>query len=169
MALVVLPLVTLILGMVEMAAAWKTNSELASASRQGARVVTHLGSDPQADRAALRAVVAGVGGDIGQIDHVIIFDAAVRPLLDGAPCNTGQRCNRYDAADLADLDNNARWGCGGGAHDRVWCPTARSDNPSNLATVGVIVVYRHEYLTRFFGIDDLVLRETTIMKMEPGL
>ncbi len=167
-ALVVLPLATIFLGMVEVASAWKANSELASTSRQAARVASHLGVDAQTDRAALQAVVAGVGGDIGQIDYVIIFDADVRPSLATSACtNTSQRCNKFTGTALADLGVDARWGCGAGRYDRNWCPTVRSSDPANPDTLGVEIVYRHRYLTGFFGVDELTLKERTVMNLEP--
>ena len=169
LALVILPLATLVLGAVEVASGWKANTEVSSASRQGARVVTHLGTDNQSDREALRSVVAGVGGSADRIERVIIFDETVNPDL-GTACNgaAGQRCNRYESTELDDLEIDAVWGCGAGAHDRNWCPTSRSDAAGDPDTIGVVVVLRHEYISNFFGMNGMNLSERTVMRVEPG-
>lgn len=170
LALVIVPLVVLMLGMVEIAAAWKANSQVSTASRQGARIVSHLGVDLEADRAALRAVIAGVGGDVSRIEYVLIYDAEVNPDL-GSSCVTvaDTRCNKYTAAELADIELDASWGCQAGAHDDNWCPDERDDSASSPGMIGVAIGYRHDAVSNFFGTDEMTLRERTVMRVEPGV
>lgn len=170
LALVIVPLVILMLGMVEIAAAWKANSQVSTASRQGARIASHLGVDVEADRAALRAVIAGVGGDVSRIEYVLIYDAEVRPDL-GTSCVTvaDTRCNKYTVAELAQIDLDSMWGCQVGAHDDNWCPDERDDSASSPGMIGVAIGYRHEAVSTFFGTDEMILHERTIMRVEPGV
>ncbi len=89
LAMVVLPLMTLVLGIIEVGGAWKDKSSAVQASRQGARVVTSSSvANPAsgvflADQQALLAVLAGLpngvnsGGAIPVIRKVIIFDASI--------------------------------------------------------------------------------------------
>lgn len=169
LALVIVPLVILMLGMVEIAAAWKANSQISTASRQGARIASHLGVDVEADRAALRAVIAGVGGDVSRIEYVLIYDAEVNPDL-GASCITvaDTRCNKYTGAELAQIELDTMWGCQAGSHDDNWCPGQRDDSAASPGMIGVAIGYRHEAVSDFFGTDGMTLHERTIMRVEPG-
>ncbi len=91
MAMVLLPLMTITLGIVEIGAAWKDKSTAVQASRQGARVITSSSvanpdtGDPYlGDQQALLAVLAGLpdgveqsGGAVVQVRKVIIFNADI--------------------------------------------------------------------------------------------
>ena len=88
-AMVILPLMTIVLGIIEVGAAWKDKSSAVQASRQGARVVTSSSvASPDngiylADQQALLTVLAGLpngvnsGGAIPVLRKVIIFDASI--------------------------------------------------------------------------------------------
>ncbi|NNF55181.1 MAG: pilus assembly protein [Acidimicrobiales bacterium] len=89
LAMVALPLMTIVLGIIEVGGAWKDKSSAVQASRQGARVVTSSSvANPDngiylADQQALLAVLAGLpngvnsGGAIPVVRKVIIFDASI--------------------------------------------------------------------------------------------
>lgn len=89
LAMVVLPLMTIALGIIEVGGAWKDKSSAVQASRQGARVVTSSSvANPDngiylGDQQALLAVLAGLpngansGGAIPVVRKVIIFDGAI--------------------------------------------------------------------------------------------
>lgn len=93
LAMVVLPLVTIVLGMMELGGAWRDKSSAVQASRQGARVVTtsSIALADNADQQALLAVLAGVpapgtksGGAELLIRKVVIYDADVVDPYDRA-------------------------------------------------------------------------------------
>lgn len=89
LAMVVLPLMTIVLGIIEVGGAWKDKSAAVQASRQGARVVTSSSvANPDngiylGDQQALLAVLAGLpsgvnsGGAIPVVRKIIIFDGSI--------------------------------------------------------------------------------------------
>ncbi|MEZ5229269.1 MAG: TadE/TadG family type IV pilus assembly protein, partial [Acidimicrobiales bacterium] len=82
----VLPLlITLVLGMMEMGMAWRDQQTIVQASRQGARVGSHLGDDATADQQAIEAALAVLDADqLANIRRIIVYkvttaDGAVPP------------------------------------------------------------------------------------------
>ncbi len=115
-------------------------------------------------------VMVVVGGDVSRIEYVLVYDAEVRPDL-GTSCVTvaNTRCNKYTGAELARIDLDTMWGCQAGAHDDNWCPDELDDAASSPGMTGVAIGYRHEAVSTFFGTDEMVLDERTIMRVEPGV
>lgn len=168
LALVAIPLVVLLLGMIELALMWKADTQVSAATRQGARVASHLGDDPLTDQAAVKAVVAAMGG-AAQVEQVIIFDAAYPDLATTCTGASHQRCNLYTSVEFALLDDGSRWGCGTGSLDANWCPSIERDTAiSSRTTVGVAASHQHPMMTNFFGSDARTLTGSTVMALEPN-
>ncbi|MDH3683369.1 MAG: pilus assembly protein [Acidimicrobiia bacterium] len=176
-ALVATILSTFVLGIFEIGMAWSDHQSLTQASRSGARVGSQLGTLPEADNEALRAIEAGVGAVDGTISRIVIFEADANGNMP-APCVTATagysgaaNCNVYDAASLATLGNPVLWGSGSscGPNDGNWCSVTDRDDTQQTATyVGVHVEFQRDYLTGFFGGGTHTMAETTVMRIEPG-
>ena len=121
MALVLPFLVLLAFGLVETGMGWRNAITVTSAARQGARVSSHLGVNPQADREGLLAVQAVMGAEMDQVDFIVFYKAngsgALPPGCEGG--SIGGVCNWYDQTAIGNLGNDAAWGCSG--YDSAWC------------------------------------------------
>ena len=171
---IVLPLLMLIvLGMVEMGLAWRDSTTVNQASRQGARVASNLGDDADADLEALLSVMAGLEGETGAVEYVVIYDASGTGTIPAA-CHAGSvagSCNHYTGADLANLvtnppTNTNLFQCGGPSV--AWCPSARSTQLSTIGHVGVFVRVDNPWATNIFPGDGITLSGYTVMQLEPA-
>ncbi|NNE97368.1 MAG: pilus assembly protein [Acidimicrobiales bacterium] len=197
LAMVVLPLMLIVMGMVEIGGAWKDKSSAVQASRQGARVITSasIATQDYADREALRAVLAGVpqgtsGAAQVQIRKVIIFDLSVGMAgcendgesspkditsLPAAPKNTNAGCNVYLAGNAGtgepSLDlaeiNAATWDGSGSAWDSAFRARNRNNSINNATEVGVYVEMYRPWITGFFPGDGTLVSGFTVMRIEP--
>ena len=60
------------------------------------------------------------------------------------------------------------FGCGAGAVDLAWCPTARKNHQSDPPDyVGVYIKFSHSYFTGFFGAGPKIMTDKTVMRIEP--
>jgi hypothetical protein len=197
LAMVVLPLMLIVMGMVEVGGAWKDKSSAVQASRQGARVITtaSIATEDYADREALRAVLAGVpqgvSGSVNvQIRKVIIFDLAVGMAgcendgesspkditsLPAGPKNTNPGCNVYLAGNAGtgnpslDLAEIAAhsWNGSAGAWDSAFSARSRNNSIGGATEVGVYVESYRPWITGFFPGDGTQVSGFTVMRIEP--
>ncbi len=173
MALVLPFLVLMAFGMVEAGMGWRNAITVTSAARQGARVSSHLGVNPQADREGLLAVEAVMGSDMDQVELVIFYEATANGDMPAGCLATSisGKCNRYTPAMIGDLGNDASWGCSG--HDSAWCGDAdlvasgRVDNVRTADHLGVYIQFQHEYFTGILPGTAPVIKRQTIMRIEP--
>ncbi len=165
MALVLPFLVLLAFGLVETGMGWRNAITVTSAARQGARVSSHLGVNPQSDREGLLAVQAVMGADMDQVDFVVFYNANGSGDLP-AGCESGSvggLCNWYDKDMVAATD--AEWAAGG--WDAPWAPASREDNVRTADHLGVYIAFQHEYFTGVFPGTAPVIKRQTIMRIEP--
>ncbi len=167
MALVLPFLFMLAFGLLETGMGWRNAITVTSAARQGARVSSHLGVNPQADREGLLAVQAVMGSDMDQVELVIFYEAtASGDMPPGCLTNSiSGKCNRYTPAMIGDLGNDAAWGCA--SHDGDWCPVGRDDDVRTADHLGVYIQFQHEYFTGVFPGTAPLIKRQTIMRIEP--
>ena len=170
MALVLPFLVLLAFGLVETGMGWRNAITVTSAARQGARVSSHLGVNPQADREGLLAVQAVMGAEMDQVDFIVFYKAngsgALPPGCEGG--SIGGVCNWYDQTAIGNLGNDAAWGCSG--YDSAWCGEGaggREDDVRTADHLGVYIAFQHEYFTGVFPGTAPVIKRQTIMRIEP--
>lgn len=167
----------LVLGIFEIGKAWEANQAVVQASRSGARTVSQLGTYARADQEALLAVVSTFGSDAADVTRVIIFEADsngdMHPqcmTTPSASIPSSRHCNRYDATDLANLNDPTYFAsatsCSGGASAH-WCPTARNNVQRNATYVGVYVEFEEQYQTGMFGGGTYTITEAAVMRIEP--
>lgn len=180
-ALILPVLMVISLAVLELGMAWKASITVASATRSGARVASHLGVNMQADQQALLAVRAALEGiPASEIERVVVFraanaDATVPPnCLSAAAKTTGgnstSKCNVYSGADLASVGTLNFSSCNSPARHRFWCPTSRVNAQAALAGldwIGVYVKVEKRAATRLFGAT-IDIDDTTIMRIEPN-
>lgn len=168
-SIVFLVLLTLIFSTIELSLAWGDTLILDQSSRGGARVGAQLTNDPNADREALRAAVASLNAeDLDQVEYIVIYRAAADGSMDPA-CETGSTatCNYYPVAALADLDDDARWGCGAGTHDDAWCPTARDPQITSPVDLGLHIKGRRSWITGSLPGGGIDISSETVMRLDP--
>lgn len=168
LALLIAPLMTISLSVVELGLLWQDSLLLHQASRSGARVAAALVNEPSSDREALRAVVSHLDHkDLDDIQYVVIYRLDASGNMP-AGCETASQstCNYYSPAALSELDNDSQWECGGGALDSGWCPTTRNAELHSPIDVGVLVVAEKESLSGFFPTSSQVSAET-VMRLNP--
>ncbi len=197
LAMVVLPLMLILMGMVEVGGAWKDKSSAVQASRQGARVITtaSIATEDYADREALRAVLAGVpqglSGSVNvQIRKVIIFDLATGmagcendgeaspkdiTALPAGPKNANPGCNVYLAGNAGtgnpSLDlaeiSAHSWDGSNSAWDSAFKARSRNNSIASPTEVGVYVELFRPWITGFFPGDGTLVSGFTVMRIEP--
>ncbi len=160
-------LFVLMMGMLEVGVAWRDSVTVSTAARNGARTITQLSTNDQADREGLRALEAVFAEDADRIQLVVVFQS------DGAgqvptSCLTASSsiCNRYGPAQLGDLADAGFWGCGGG-HDASYCPSNRENRPQFAEYIGVYIEFDRPSVTGVFGGGGYTLRDTAVMRIEP--
>lgn len=171
-------LVLIVLGMLEMGMAWRDKVTVTQASRQGARVASHLGSDYQADREALRNLFSVFDGDSpGRIQYVVIYDASATDGSLPAGCNLTPagphtNCNFYTLPMLQELDDDSKWNAADNCpdssrYDAGWCPSDRDDALLTPDHVGVMVQVNRDWVTNIFPTDGTTVTSDTVMRVEP--
>lgn len=179
LTLVVPVLITIVLGMFEIGMAWSSSQTVVQASRSGARTVSQLGTYAYSDQEALRAVLSTFGDDVDQVRRVSIYlyddtqpTGVPTTCTDGsgAPAS-GSGCNSYGPSDFADVTDPDHFAVSdsacGSAASSAWCPTVRSNSQTTATLVGVEVEFGHTPVSGFFGLDDRVITQRVVMKVEP--
>ncbi|MFW2383736.1 MAG: TadE/TadG family type IV pilus assembly protein [Acidimicrobiales bacterium] len=197
LAMVVLPLMLIVMGMVEVGGAWKDKSSSIQASRQGARVAStaSIATQDYADREILRAVLAGVPQGVSgsaqvQIRKVIIYDLATGMAgcqndgesapkditsIPAAPKNTNPGCNVYLAGNVGTGEPSLdlaeitahSWDGSNSAWDSAFKARNRSNSINNATEIGVYVEMFRPWITGFFPGDGTIVSGFTVMRIEP--
>ncbi|MEZ5378755.1 MAG: TadE/TadG family type IV pilus assembly protein [Acidimicrobiales bacterium] len=177
----VLPLlITLVLGMMEMGMAWRDQQTIVQASRQGARVGSHLGDDATADQQAIEAALAVLDADqLANIRRIIVYkvttaDGAVPPnclavSTSSATGGVNGTCNVYNKAGIdSGTYNLTYWRSApstpGGTNGRK--VTLTGTGPDRM---GVYVEVHRPWFTGYFPGDGSTLRAISVMQLEPDL
>ncbi len=165
----VLPLlVTVVLGMMEMGMAWRDQQTITQASRQGARVGSHLGDDATADQQAVEAALAVLDDDqLDNINYIVVYEvpasnpSGVIPAGCKTASNSGLNCTRYSPTDIAN-----------GTFDGTsWDPTGRKvtmsgDGPDRL---GVYISVFRPWFTGYFPGTGTDIGVHSVMQLEPDI
>lgn len=160
----VLPLLLLVfIGILELGGAFKDYLTASHAVRDGVRLLSAKGDDPDADCAALLATVdtLTLTGRFANIDRIEIYEAD----SNGDP-KTG-RINTYTftAGDATDCDD---WD---GYPGTAYLPSSRNvlaGGADPLDIIGMRVVYDHPWFTGFPPFTGtMVINQTTISRVEP--
>jgi TadE-like protein len=172
-AAVIMPLlIMLAMGTMEFGLAWRNRLDVQNSVRSGARTAAALGNDPQADYNILQMLKAGMGSRFASTKRIVIYKAVTTDGALPSVCQTGGSqtglCNVYTVAQ-ASLASTS-FGCGTGAIDAAWCPTARVADVNAVAGldyVGVYVEVDHQLITGAFGRGKLVITDRAVMRSEP--
>lgn len=164
-------LILLVFGIMEFGLAFQVRLTVSNGTQSAGRVVAALGNAEDADIATLQAVEQSLGllsgSGAGIIKHVQIWrsDGLGSPVSDCiAPGNGGDYCNWYEYKPLT----TCRWepcpdpavpgfSFGGGYLPVNRDVTLNSTGPDvGLDTVGVTVLFSHDWLTGVLPIPDVV-------------
>jgi hypothetical protein len=176
----ILPLLTLLaFGVMEFGLAWQARTTVQAGARTGVRTGSTIGSLAGADQEILRGIGSAIN-DLGleNVAWVLVFksttaDGAVPPAcLTPAPHGVSGSCNAYTGAQLrqvvAGTAPSSWFGCGGGALDAHWCPTARqSVQAIGGDYLGIWISATHDMLTGFFG-SGITMTDRAVMRLEPA-
>lgn len=166
MAIVVPVLVLLGFGMLEFGLAFKAKLDMSHAVNQATRNATVLGTDDYADIEILRALEAGVSGDLAVVSHVDIFEADT----DGTPLNWDRYVPDAGACGWVPCpDPDLGAPTYGIPDDFKPCDRDITLDGDGVDTIGVQVEYTHTWVTGVLGMDPQVWHETARARMEPDL
>ncbi|MFP3915227.1 MAG: TadE/TadG family type IV pilus assembly protein [Actinomycetota bacterium] len=158
----VLPLlVALMVGIMELGMAFRDVLTTSSAVREGTRVLSALGNDPDADCTALIAAIDTLllGGSIDQLQRVEIY----RADSDGDQVPADTNTYTLTGTDYKDCDD---WATAIGWPSVGRNVIAGGSPPLDIA--GMRIIYRHDYvigLPPFSG--GFTIDQTTISRLEP--
>ena len=164
---VVFPLVVLLIfGIAEFGLALKDWLSIGHASREASRMVAALGSDVQADFAAVNAMVSALAGaDIGNVTGITIRNPD-NPFGESTTYsyNPGPPCDWIPCPDFF------AGGSPGAAPYSTpgYQPTSRDVSAPATGRVEVIVTFTHQWITGFWG-DTSTWTSSTIMRLEPSV
>lgn len=179
MAFVVPILMTLVLGMIEMGMAWRDQQTITQATRQGARVGSHLGTEANADQQGAAAVMAVLDDDQrSNVNFIMIYEpinaagdpsTACQTLADSGDTGTGghaDECNYWGEAVLRSPTFDATT-----LTASNWLSTGRKDSLSGTGPdrYGVMVEVYRPWFTGYFPGSGTDIRARTIMQLEPDI
>lgn len=156
-------LILVTIGIMELGMAFRDVLTTSSAVREGTRMLSALGNDPEADCIALVATAQTLStiGDIAKLDRVEIYKANSSGEQSANPNHTNTY--RFTGNDLTD--------CTDWTATAPWASTSRAviAGPSHdLDIIGMRVVYRHDWITGFPPFSgDFEINQTTISRLEP--
>lgn len=162
-AVVSLLLFTILFGIIEFGLAFRDWLSVTSATREGARVASAAGNDPDADCAILNAATGpllAVNADTADTFRLFIYEAT-----DTGDFSTANPYQEYEPAGdspLNPVNCNATW-------DRVsnsYPPANRGVTFDDLDTIGVRIDFTHEWVTNFFPFDG-DWTDDAVMRIEP--
>jgi len=150
-----------------------------AASSEAARAASVASGGPTADYLVVQSMAHGLAPqNVENMVKMVVYHADAPDADVPAGCLTGpvtDVCNFYTSA-AVELDylkddgtRTPHWGCGPNSVDIHFCPLDRDSSiePPGPGYVGVYVETRHQYLTGFFG-QEQVLTDTTVVRIEPG-
>lgn len=164
-AIVASLLFTLVFGIFETGMAWSDSQLVTQAARSGARSVSQLGVEPQADSFAIQSVEAALGDLSGAVTRIVIYDAAATDGSMPAACEAAYppgvagQCSVYD---------QTAFGTYGSWTDGSWPPSDRDNSLDGGDLIGVLVEIDRPMLTGFLDDTGFTIADTTVMKIEPN-
>jgi len=160
----VLPLLLLVfIAILELGGAFRDYLTASHAVRDGVRLLSARGDDPDADCAALLAAVdtLTLTGRFANIDRIEVYQAN----SSGDPIVGKINSYSFTAGDPTDCDD---WD---GYPGTAYLPTTRNvlaGGSTPLDIIGMRIVYDHPWFTQFPPFSGtLVINETTISRVEP--
>lgn len=165
LAIVATVLLTLVFGVFETGMAWSDGQLVTQAARTGARSVSQLGVNPQADSFAVQSIEAALGNLGDDVTRIVIYDAsandgAMPSACDAAfPPGVAGQCSVYDQSDF---------GTYGSWIDGAWAPADRDNSLATGEYLGVTVEVDRPFITGFLGGTSFTIIDTTVMRIEPG-
>lgn len=161
---VVMPILLIILiGIMEVGAAFRDYLTTSHAVREGVRLLSAKGDDPDSDCSALLAAVDTMlmVGRFENLDRIEIYEA------DADGNQIGSRTNTYTFT-FGDPEDCEDWDGYPGAN---YPPTSRNvlaGGSTPLDIIGMRIVYEHNWLTGFPPFNgQITIDETTISRVEP--
>ena len=152
----------LMIGTIEFGYGFRDWLSVSSATREGARVGSAAGTDPNADCVILEATAAAltaVGDD--QVQEVWIYESDPS----GSVLDTNKYRPSVSGDNPAFLRCSAGWYSIGG---EAWLPADRVVEGVDLDYLGVRVRFGHDWLTNAPGFNGTVTwQDDTIFRMEP--
>lgn len=160
----VLPLLVIVLvGTLEIGAAFRDFLTTSHAVREGVRLLSAKGDDPEADCSALLAAVETltVSGDLDDLERIEIYQADA----DGGQIALKTNTYSFSFGDPEDCDD---WDGYPGANYPPISRQVLAGGATPLDIVGMRIVYTHSWLSQippFSGV--ISIDETTISRLEP--
>lgn len=157
-------LLTLVFGVFETGMAWSDSQLVTQAARTGARSVSQLGINAQADSFAVQSVEAALGDLGNDMTRIVIYDAAATDGAMSAACAAASppgiagQCSIYDQTDF---------GTYGAWTDGAWAPSDRDNSRTTGHYLGVAVEIDRPFITGFLGGTSFTIVDTTVMRIEP--
>lgn len=158
-------LLTLVFGTFETGMAWSDSQLVTQAARAGARSVSQLGVNAQADSFAVQSIEAALGDLSGDVTRIVIYDAAAADgtmpasCAAAAPPGVAGQCSIYDAS---------HFGTYGSWTDGSWPPGDRNNGLATGHYLGVSVEIDRPFITGFLDGTGFTITDTTVMKIEPN-
>lgn len=165
LAIIASVLLTLVFGTFETGMAWSDSQLVTQAARAGARSVSQLGINPQADSFAVQSVEAALGDLSGNVTRIVIYDAAAADGSMSAACAAASppgvvgQCSVYDGT---------HFGTYGAWTDGAWAPADRNNGLVTGHYLGVSVEIDRPFITGFLDGTSFTITDTTVMKIEPN-
>ena len=160
-ALIATLLFTILFGIIEFGLAFRDWLSVTSSTREGARVASAAGNDPDADCFILDAMTGpllAIPTDDADTFKVTIYKAND----DGSMAGPMQVYVAKNDGTPLDLDCDKDWTRQSGTYP----PDMRGVASDNLDTIGVRIDFTHEWVTGFFPADG-DWTDDAIMRMEP--
>ena len=158
----ILPLLILLtFGIMELGLAFRDILTTSSAVREGTRILSALGNDPEADCIALNGALETLllSGDIDKLERIEIFKAG----SDGS--QIGSQTNTYtfvgtDHTDCDDWNANVLW-------PSINRNVIAGGSPA-LDIAGMRIIYEHDYVLDFPPLTGgFTIDQSTISRLEP--
>lgn len=165
LAIVATLLFTLVFGVFETGMAWSDSQLVTQAARSGARSVSQLGVDAEADSFAVQSVEAALGGLTGDVTRIVIYDASA---ADGSMPAVCEAASPPGVAGQCSIYDQTSFGTYGSWTDGAWAPSTRDNSLDGGDHVGVLVEIDRPLLTGFLDDAGFTIADTTVMKIEPN-
>jgi hypothetical protein len=165
LAIVATLLFTLVFGVFETGMAWSDSQLVTQAARSGARSVSQLGVNAEADSFAIQSVEAALGSLTGDVTRIVIFDAGA---TDGSMPPACETASPPGVTGLCSVYDQTSFGTYGSWTDGSWAPSSRDNTLDDGDHVGVFVEIDRPLLTGFLNDAGFTIADTTVMKIEPN-
>lgn len=165
LAIMATVLLTLVFGVFETGMAWSDSQLVTQATRVGARSVSQLGINAQADSFAVESIEAALGDLSTEVTRIVIYDAsaadgAMPPACVAAlPPGIAGQCSVYDGT---------HFGTYGAWADGAWAPADRDNDLTTGDYLGVAVEVDRPLIAGFLSQTSFAIHDTTVMKIEPN-